>query len=140
MRYLLVLALLTAGCASRQQVIWLKDNMSNYERDNYECTREASFVYRPTGNVDCKRRPITCAVDENQQGLKVDTNLHSMCMKARGYTPTSQEQRKQWAARVIDNFGPECVKLGFERGTDAWYQCLLYRDRENRSLETRNAQ
>jgi hypothetical protein len=70
---LVVSAIFLASCAS-QQPPGLSDTKSqrNYNRDLYECEREATFAGR----------------DNKQQ-------VFDNCMKARGYTPFSTD-RPEW--------------------------------------------
>ena len=72
-RLLVIEAMFLASCAS-QQPPGLSDTKSqrNYNRDMYECEREAIFAGR----------------DNKQQ-------VFDSCMKARGYTPFSTD-RPEW--------------------------------------------
>jgi hypothetical protein len=66
---LVVAAMVLSGCASQQPQ---GSSQRNYNRDLYECEREATFAGR----------------DNKQQ-------VFDNCMKARGYTPFSTD-RREW--------------------------------------------
>ncbi|HEV7803924.1 MAG TPA: hypothetical protein VGP15_22820 [Burkholderiales bacterium] len=56
-------------------------------------------------------------------------------MKVPGYaalvlllTLTGCATQEQWAGEVMAAYGPYCDKLGYQRDTDAWRQCVQFED------------
>ena len=39
---------------------------------------------------------------------------------------------EQYAARMADDYGPYCDKLGYQRNTDAWRNCVQTQDAKDR--------
>jgi hypothetical protein len=73
LRSLIVATMFLASCATRQPLgSYEPQSQRNYDRDLYECEREATFVGR----------------DNKQQ-------VFDNCMKARGYTPSATD-RFEW--------------------------------------------
>lgn len=100
MRRLLVLllipgVLLVAGCAPR----WVKADMSNLERDDYECRRENTVIATHTthtasgglatgtsvGGYSSTYTPPTSGTVVTSQQPQLNYGMYYSCMKARGY-------------------------------------------------------
>ena len=74
MRDLIVAAMLTmafvvAGCTQRQYQWVGGTSFPQFQRDNYECTRDATFIYQ----------------GEYGSQPRLNWRLYEMCMKSRGY-------------------------------------------------------
>lgn len=89
------------GCATRAPTVWTKADMVAYDRDHYECTRDARQVI-PGAGIPA---PVAgggffggmaqgIAYGASRARVETDGSLYAMCMKARGYSPSEGGSRQ----------------------------------------------
>ncbi len=80
-RHLLLLFL--AGCA--QPIVWDAPDSAQFKTDDYECTRDATYIPNTIPVPDETGAARGFAQGMNTRGPQINEPLYIMCMESRGY-------------------------------------------------------
>ncbi len=81
--------LFLAGCALEEKGQWVKPGSTEaqWKRDNYECTRDATYYvyWAPYPSYYWRSHHWPYSWHHFPAGPRLDPNLYEMCLEAKGY-------------------------------------------------------
>ena len=87
---LFLIAALVTGCA--KETVWTKPGLTQtqFRNDNYECTKDATYVPNPVQKSDKKKYGDKYSPTDftfgDKTGPQLNRDLYIMCMEASGYS------------------------------------------------------